>query len=268
MGTSTERDGVRERVIFVPGGILPAALQYGPLLQVLGDEVQPLLKDLEIYATESPPADYGLELEVEGLKRAADAAGFDTFHIVSYSAGQIPLAFTTAYPARVRSLALVEPGLVQFFSGEERAALEGMAAASPEERMQLQNRIMLAPGVAPPPAPPGPPPPWMSRRMAGGAALVMRIMGYVLDEETLRRFRQPVYVAIGTLSSPTFARSAEALQHLFPDCRVEVYEGRHHLDPPHRAEPERFATALRNLWQRADGMRQLTEMKKKEKSTH
>ncbi len=251
MGTSTERDGVRERVIFVPGGILPAAIQYGPLLQVLGDEVQPILKDLEIYATETPPADYGLELEVEGLKRAADAAGFDAFHIVSYSGGQIPLAFTTAYPTRVQSLALVEPGLFQFLSSEERVAMEGMSGLSPEERMRLMNRMMLAPGVAPPPAPTGPPPPWMSRRLAAGAALMQVPLGYVLDEETLGRFRQPVYVAIGTLSSPTFSRSAEALRQLFPDCRVELYEGRHHLDPPHRAEPERFATALRNLWQRA-----------------
>ncbi len=250
MGTSTGRDGVRERVIFVPGGVLPAALQYGPLLQVLGDEVEPVLQDLEAYATESPPADYGLELEVEGLKRAADAAGFDTFHIVSYSAGQIPLAFTTAYPTRVRSLALVEPGLL-FLSSEERVAIEGMSGLSPEERMRLQNRMMLAPGVAPPPAPTGPPPPWMSRRVAGGTALMQMVLGYVLDEETLGRFGQPVYVAIGTLSNPSFPRAAEALKRLFPDCRVEVYEGRHHLDPPHRAEPERFAAALRSLWQRA-----------------
>jgi hypothetical protein len=34
-------------------------------------------------------------------------------------------------------------------------------------------------------------------------------------------------------------------------CRLEVYEGRHHFDPPHRIEPERLAARLRELWERA-----------------
>lgn len=45
---------------------------------------------------------------------------------------------------------------------------------------------------------------------------------------------------------------AERLAGLFPDLRLEVYQGRHHLDPPHRAEPGRFARALRDLWERAE----------------
>lgn len=29
---------------------------------------------------------------------------------------------------------------------------------------------------------------------------------------------------------------------------LETFADRHHLDPPHRAEPERLAAALRDLW--------------------
>lgn len=41
----------RPPVMFVPGGVMPAALAYGPLLEVIRDEIQ-------------------------GIKRAADVAGF------------------------------------------------------------------------------------------------------------------------------------------------------------------------------------------------
>jgi len=33
----------------------------------------------------------------------------------------------------------------------------------------------------------------------------------------------------------------------------EVFEERHHFDPPHRIEPERLASSLRALWRRAEG---------------
>jgi hypothetical protein len=48
-----------------------------------------------------------------------------------------------------------------------------------------------------------------------------------------------------------YERTARTLADVFPDLEVEVYEGRSHLDPPHRAEPERFARALHKLWRRA-----------------
>ena len=42
-------------VIFVPGGVLPGDLSYGSLLRTLGDQVRPLVKDLEVYASDTPP---------------------------------------------------------------------------------------------------------------------------------------------------------------------------------------------------------------------
>jgi hypothetical protein len=39
---------------------------------------------------------------------------------------------------------------------------------------------------------------------------------------------------------------------VFPNFTLEVFEERHHFDPPHRAEPERLAASLRELWARAE----------------
>ena len=51
-----------------------------------------------------------------------------------------------------------------------------------------------------------------------------------------------------SLSHPRWERQAKRLAGLFPNIRVEVYEGRSHIDAPQRAEPVRFARALRELW--------------------
>jgi pimeloyl-ACP methyl ester carboxylesterase len=146
---------------------MPAALSYGRLLDVVKDEVQLVVKDLEVYATDTPPLDYGLELEVEGIQRAADTAGLQRFHPVGYSAsGASSLAFTSKYPERLISLALIEPA----WSGNEGwnaddladwAETDRVTALPPDERMRAFMRRQMRPGVEPPalPTPPGLPPP-------------------------------------------------------------------------------------------------------------
>jgi pimeloyl-ACP methyl ester carboxylesterase len=246
----------RPPVVFIPGGISPAAVTYGPLLEVLKDEVRPLLKDLEVYAAETPPPGYGLEWEIEGIRRAAEAADMTSFHFVEYSGG-LSLAFTARYPEWVRSLALIEPGWIadNTWRREEAAywsELGRVMALPPEERLRAGMALNVRPGVQAPSPPPGPPPPWMARRVASGAAMYRAYNDYDLGLERLRQFRRPVYLALGTLSPPIFERNAKLLRSLFPDIQVEVYEGRQHLDPPHRAEPERLARALRELWARSE----------------
>jgi hypothetical protein len=62
-----------------------------------------------------------------------------------------------------------------------------------------------------------------------------------------------VYFALGGLSNPDlYAKKAERLSQVFPDFTVEIYEDRHHFDPPHRAEAERLAASLRTIWERAE----------------
>jgi pimeloyl-ACP methyl ester carboxylesterase len=245
---------VTRPVVFLPGGILPAAIQYDPLLKALQNEVQPILKDLEVYSGEAPPPDYGLNLEVEAVRRVSEAMNLQSFHLLGYSGGgAVALAFTAEYSERVRSLALSEPAAIPSpewirQEADAWAELDRVMSLPPAEQMREFVRVNLRPGVQPPPPPPGPPPPWMAQRPAGLQAMARAFKTYALDLNRLRQFRKPVYLAIGSLTNPIEERKAKTLGDLFPDFRLEVYEGRHHFDPPQRAEPERFARALRDLW--------------------
>lgn len=247
----------KPHVIFVPGGIMPSELAYGPLLKVIGGEIQPIAKELEVYATDVPPPNFGLDVEVEGIRRTADASGAKHFHLIGYSAGGASsLAFTSKYPERVKSLALIEPAWVGILTPDDAndwVELERVIALPPEERMRAFGRWQMRPGMEPPalPLPPGPPPAWMAKRPAGLGAFVRAFNSYKIDTNLYRQFKQPVYYALGSLSTRYYERGAKTLSSLFPDMQVEEYEGRSHLDPPHRTEAERFAKALRAMWARA-----------------
>ena len=249
-------------VILLPGGILPAGPAYAALLAELGDDVDARAKDLEMYAGDIvPPPDYSLETEVEGIRRVAADAGFDTFHLVGYSAGGASsLAFTSRYPERLRSLALMEPAWAgrEGQSAEEAAVFVRFRAIpelSADGIMPEFVRTQLADGVEPPAPPPGPPPPWMPSRLAGIGGFIGAFEAYEPDFDVFRRFDRPVYFALGGRGNPDlYARMATRLGNVFPDFTLEVYAERHHFDPPHRVEPARVAAALRDLWTRAESI--------------
>lgn len=248
----------KPHVVFVPGGVMPSDLSYGPLKSVTGDQIQPIFKELEVYATETPPLDYGLELEVDGIRKVADSAGFKRFHLVGYSAGGASsLAFTARYPERLQSLALIEPAWIGAAVSEEDVKdmedLERLMSYPPDDLMRAFAQWQMRPGIEPPKLslPPGPPPAWMARRPAGLRAIGGAFKTYNLDRNRFRQFKQPVYFALGSLSTRYYERSARTLSGFFTDMQIEEYEGRSHFDPPHRAEPERFARALNELWARA-----------------
>jgi len=252
-------------VILLPGGILPARPAYEALLPEFGNDIDARVKDLEMYAGGTvPPPDYSLETEVEGIRRVADEAGFDTFHLVGYSAGGASsLAYASRSPDRLRSLALMEPAWAgqEGQSPEEAAVFERFRAIpnlSPDRIMPEFVRTQLADGVEPAqpppgPPPPGPPPPWMESRLAGIGGFLRAFDAYEPDFEVFRRFERPVYFALGGRGNPDlYARMATRLGGVFPDFTLEVYDDRHHFDPPHRIEPTRLAAALRELWARAE----------------
>jgi pimeloyl-ACP methyl ester carboxylesterase len=244
-------------IVFLPGVIMPAEAQYRRLLKVLDVPAPILLKDLEVYAGERPAPDYDLQAEMDDLGRAADEVGFDRFHLVGYSGGgAVALAFAGAHPERVMSLALGEPAVIptREWMQAEAAAMHRLELAMtlpPEEQMREFVRIQVKPGVQPPP-PPADPPPWMAKRPAGMIAMSRAFLNTTVSMDELRRFQGSVYLAIGSLSDTLEERKAEVLAKLFPDFRCEVYEGRHHFDPPQRTEPERLAKALKALWERAE----------------
>jgi pimeloyl-ACP methyl ester carboxylesterase len=247
----------RHRVILLPGSVLPAAPAYGALLAALGDGVDAVAKDLEVYAGPTPPPDYGLDTEAEGVLRVADERGWDTFHLVGYSGGGASaLAFAATNPERLETLSLLEPAWAGNWdwSAAHRAlwtkyrALEGLP---PDEFMAEFVKLGVRPGVtAGLPVPGGEQPPWMALRPAGIRAFIDAFETYELDRDALARFDKPVYFALGALSNPDdYGEIAERLSDVFSDFRLEVFAGRHHFDPPHRVEPERVAASLKALWE-------------------
>ncbi|MBI2867454.1 MAG: alpha/beta hydrolase [Chloroflexi bacterium] len=244
-------------LICVPDAVTPAAITFGPLQRVLTEGPTPLLKELEVYTSDPPgPPGYSVEQEVEGLLCFADNAGARRFHLFGSSFGAyICLAFIVSYPERVRSLALIEPASINEHSEtpegrEHRLRVERCMELPEQDRLPAMLPFLLRrPDAVPPVADP---PPWMTVRGLGMKAIIQAEKRYKLDRPRLSRFRKPVYLALGSESHPSFAELIDDLARRFPNAVVEVYEGRSHLDPPHRAEPERFAEALRRLWAEAE----------------
>jgi pimeloyl-ACP methyl ester carboxylesterase len=250
----------RHAVVLLPGSVLPAEPAYAALLQVLGDRVSAVAKDLEVYSGEQPPPDYSLETEVAGILREADVRGFDRFHLVGYSGGgAASLAFAAGHSGRLLSLALLEPAWAgNERTQEEEAVMQRLRALEPlppDQFMAGFVRPQLAPGVDPPPPPEGPPPPWMAKRPAGVRAFIDAFDNGHLDIEALRTFDRPVYFALGGRSNPDYyGQMATRLAAIFPDFTLETFPERHHFDPPHRVEPQSLGDSLLALWQRAESL--------------
>jgi pimeloyl-ACP methyl ester carboxylesterase len=239
---------------------MPAAPAFANLLAELGTDVEAVLKDLEVYAASTPPADYSLDVEVAGVMDCALARGWDRFHLVGYSGGaSVALTVAASHAESLSSLALLEPAWAGNWDDVSPAhqalwpEYRRLTALRPKESMAGFVRLQLRPGVDPPAPPAGPPPPWMTRRPAGIRALVDAFQAYDLDRDALRRFDRPVYFALGALSNPDqFREEAERLARVFDNFWLEVYPHRHHFDPPHRAEAPALAASLRSLWERSE----------------
>jgi pimeloyl-ACP methyl ester carboxylesterase len=246
------------RVVLLPGSVLPAELAYGALIDAFGEDVQTIVKDLEVYRDDAPPAGYSLDTEVAGVLGEADARGWSTFHLVGYSAGgAAALAFAARHPARLLSLALLEPawGGGWGWTAEHRRLWEKydeFEQLPAEQYLPAFMKLQVRPEVALPAPPGGPPPPWMSKRPAGIRSIMQTFRTYQLDRDALATFDRPVYFALGGLSNPVqYAELAERLGSVFGDFTPEMFAERHHFDPPHRAEPERLARSLLRMWARA-----------------
>ena len=249
-------------VAFLLGSVLPADAAHGRLVEVLGSGVDAMVKDLEVYASPEPPEAHTLDHEVDGVLREADQRGWTRFHLVGYSGGgAASLAFAARRPDRLLSLALLEPAWAGRWdrTAEERALwqeYDRLQALPPPEFMRAFMRLGVKPGVELPSPLPGDPPPWMAKRPAGIRAFLQTFRSYDLDRDALARFDRPVYFALGGLSNPDeYGAIATRLSDVFPDFHLEVFEQRHHFDPPHRIEPERLADSLGALWGRAEAPR-------------
>lgn len=248
------------RAMLLPGAVLPAQPAYGALIEALGPEVQAVAKDLELYAGDGPPPGWSLDTEIDGVLRDAEARGWETFHLAGYSGGgAAALAFAATHPQRLLSLALLEPAWAGSWDwspvhAELWKAFDRLEGLPPGQVMPEFMRLQVRPDVVLPPPAPGSPPPWMARRPAGIAAFLRTFRSYDLDRGRLAAFGAPVLFVLGGRSNPDqFADIAGRLSTVFPDFRLDVFEDRHHFDPPHRVEPERLGALLREHWDRAEG---------------
>ena len=246
------------RVVMLPGSVLPASLAYAGLVAALGDRADVVAKELEVYAGPEPPPGYTLDHEVAGVLREAGERGWEHFHLVGYSGGgAAALAVTAAHGARVASLALLEPAWAgDWDMGAAEQALwqeyDRLERLPPPEFMRAFMRLGVRPEVELAPPPRGDPPPWMAQRPAGIRAFMQTFRTYRLDRDALAAYARPVYFALGDLSNPDqYAAIGERLARVFPDFELEVFDGRHHFDPPHRTEPDRLARSLVGVWERA-----------------
>lgn len=242
-------------VILLPGVVAPVALRYGPLLDHL-DGIHAIPKELEIYAGDDPPPGYGIETEIAGITATADRAGLARFHLYGHSGGgACALAYAAAHPERLLSLAVDEPATD--FSDEDRSdpfhdELAKAESLPGSEAVAAFLRLQLAPGVEPPARPEGPPPPWMANRPAGIRTFTQAIAGHRVDPSRYEAFSPPVLFTHGSLSHPHWTVMRDRLASRFPDFSSELFDGLHHLNTSHQAEPERTAALLRALWARAE----------------
>jgi pimeloyl-ACP methyl ester carboxylesterase len=239
--------------MFLPGIIAPAAIRYEALLTRLTD-VDPVVKDLEVYGSDAPPADYSISMEVEGVVRAADEAGWGRFHLYGHSGGgAVALAYAAAHPDRVASLALDEPAY-DFTDAMRREwrEFEPVAALPSDQRMRAFMKLQVSAAVELPPPPEGPPPDWMARRPAGMEAFIDALERHPRLEDRYPSIQAPVLFTWGSLTHPRWDSMKDRLSRLLPDVTAIRFEGLHHLNTSHQAEPDRVAELLRELWQRAE----------------
>lgn len=242
-------------VVLLPGIIAPAAVRYAPLLRCL-PEIGAVPKELEIYAGAVSSESYSIAVEIRGIDRVANAAGFGRFHLYGHSAGgAVALAYAAAHPERVLSLAVDEPATdftEDDFADAEWNKLDEAARLPDQESMRRFLELQLIPGADPPEPPPGPAPPWMTTRPAGIRTFLAALRTHRVDLASYGAFRGPVYYSFGSLSNPRWASLKDRLASVFPDFQAERYEGLHHLKTSHQAEPERVAQRLLGIWARAE----------------
>ena len=240
--------------VLLPGIIAPAVVRYAPLRAALGADVTTRTRELELYNYSPPPAGYGIEVEVDALRRCVEREA-SPVHLYGHSGGgAVALAFVATYPELVLSLAVDEPAFD--FTPEARTEFEAYwplmstLISEPNDAMKRFLALELKAGVefSPPIGAPAP----LPNRPEGIATLLGAFRTASVDPEAYRRFAGPVLLSYGTLSNQRYAKSAQRLANLFPRYRAEAFEGRHHLNTSHQAEPQRVAQLLQGLWAEAE----------------
>lgn len=244
---------MKTQVIALPGGVMPAAVRYGSLKAALGDQVDLHVKDLEVYATDEPPPEYSIGLEVDALAAFADSLKLERFHLLGYSGGGfVSLAFAGTHHERLLSLAVFEPARVPGKLTLREATMDrqlrrALAGKTGPEFMRTFVTEQLRSGIEAPPSS-GPPPPWMGKRPAGLAAMLNGFRSYEFERSRLRNCTFPVFYGYGDQTTEMVELQAEVLGGLLPDVRIKRFAGMHHFVAPEQIYTPEHIRALREIW--------------------
>lgn len=232
--------GEGDRLVLVPGGLtgwvswIPHQERLSGHHQVI--RVQPIHNELGSAGKPGDPS-YTAEVERESLRLTLDELGIGEADFAGWSAGgKALIEFTLAYPARVRSLALVEPaaywilkelGQTDSRLDESYEFLYGLAGREVTE--DDLARFLGFGGFVEDPAQVRSHPywdRWVSHRMA---------LSW-LSEEVFRSGRSvkdlslitcPVLLVKGTVTEPWEKRVVDILGVYLPNARVVELEGDH-----------------------------------------
>ncbi len=232
--------GHGEPVVLAPGG-LTGWLSWIPHQERLAGHhrvirVQPIHNELGSAGLPGDP-DYTAEVEREALRLTLDALAIERPHLVGWSGGgKAALEFATEYPARVRSLTLVEPAAYWILEqlGDRlddvrrvNSLVHGLFGR-PVSEDDLARFLELAGFVERAEEAPAHPnwSRWLGHRMA------LSWQSEAVDHprrsvDELARVGCPVLVTKGTRTSDWLKRVADVLGERLPEASVAEFEGDH-----------------------------------------
>jgi pimeloyl-ACP methyl ester carboxylesterase len=138
--------GHGDPIVLVPGGV-SGWLSWIPHAARLSEHrmaVRVQLRSVELAEAGEPyPSDYGTLTEREALRATVDALRLDRFDLAGWSYGaHVALAFTLAYPERVRTLTIIEPPAV-WVSRESGHSSPELAASERFDRSMAGRTITV-----------------------------------------------------------------------------------------------------------------------------
>jgi pimeloyl-ACP methyl ester carboxylesterase len=245
-------------VFLIGGAGPPAPLEFALLIEALGPGREIVPADMVVFHGGVPAPDFSMVTETDALLVSFDAVGAGQGHLVGYSGGAaVALAFACAHPERVASLTLEEPAWVgtEGATDIERRFWDELGAAMGlelNEALLAFRDLMVQPAVRPtlPSIPKDAP--WIEAMVRGVRASIGAFAGAEVDWPTLARERFPIWTVVGSLSNPAFqVRSERLIEHL-PRASLKVFEGSHHVIPPHRMAAPELAAGLEAMWARVE----------------
>ena len=245
--------------IFLIGGAGPiASREFATLIAAMPRSRPTVPLDMVVFHGGEPPVDFSMTTETDAVLKAMDEVGAERGHFLGYSGGAaVALAFACAYPERVATLTLEEPAWVGSegaTDADERFWYDLGAAMDLEHAAALRafRDLMVKPEVRPTLGDIPSDAPWIGDMVRGVRASIEAFTGAEVDWATLNDATFAIYTVVGSLSNPMFEIRSRRIAQRVPRTQVEVFEGAHHVIPPHRSHADQWAPKLEAMWERAD----------------